>query len=787
MSEPECCSNCGRQVRLKAWGPKGRVCSNCSQILGMKPCGTCGEVRRVAGTCGAGRPRCERCKKYEARAASDGRCRTDILAAVVRADPALAAEVAEAALDAAAETTRSLRRLAGIVRESPDVFTEGPTSHPEVLDRFTKALVAAGAQISPIYPECRECKRARPLNGSGLCSACDARARREPCGECGRVRAINSRNADGTARCYLCVRRRERSARLGELAGAIAAIVRRADRRVTKATVDAVVDRIAPTMPAREQLLAELEEGDDLGQQAHRSVLIARLLALLRDAGSSLPPASCAICGGEAEPLFWTKGIVRCQACVAPTKKLRRTAWVSVDGQTRKVTRDRGTCGECGRTEVILDDERRCRSCRDRAARRCEACGASGPRSEHAGGYFCIRCRLTMELGELFGGVADEEFPELRTALRTANPTSARHWLVASKGGQLLTDALRSRSKFSHEMLDEHAGNSSVDHLRHLLVAAGVLPPEDRSIEQFAQWSSGFLDVAAIDAVDRRVAQSWLRWSVLARLRRRQERDQPMTHSVANARNQLRGVVRFLGFVTIENGALDRLTQETIDRWFGRDSAAQQHARPFLVWAQRRRHLPSALSLPPASRHGRWETADEEARWTVARRLVTDDGLAADVRVAAALVVLYGQPVSRVIRLTRQCVHRGDDGRVVVELDGHPLPVQEPFGRLIGELPLRRRGGISDQFETEWLFPATKPGRHVNANTLSSRLRRIGIEPQKMRNAARAQLAVEIPPAMLSEIIGIDAATAVEWAARAAGNWTSYAAEKRHGLAANQH
>jgi hypothetical protein len=46
-----------------------------------------------------------------------------------------------------------------------------------------------------------------------------------------------------------------------------------------------------------------------------------------------------------------------------------------------------------------------------------------------------------------------------------------------------------------------------------------------------------------------------------------------------------------------------------------------------------------------------------------------------------------------------------------------------------------------------------------------------------MRNSARAQPAAEIPPALLGEIIGVNATTATRWAALTAGNWTDYAAD----------
>lgn len=88
-----------------------------------------------------------------------------------------------------------------------------------------------------------------------------------------------------------------------------------------------------------------------------------------------------------------------------------------------------------------------------------------------------------------------------------------------------------------------------------------------------------------------------------------------------------------------------------------------------------------------------------------ARRLVADETIAVDDRVAAALVVLYAQPLARIAALTTSDIHRSHDGTVIVDLAGNPVPIHEPFATLIGQLPHRRRNGVSDQPGTPWLFP----------------------------------------------------------------------------------
>lgn len=93
-------------------------------------------------------------------------------------------------------------------------------------------------------------------------------------------------------------------------------------------------------------------------------------------------------------------------------------------------------------------------------------------------------------------------------------------------------------------------------------------------------------------------------------------------------------------------------------------------------------------------------------------------------------------------------------------------------------LPLRRTHGVADQLPSRWLFPGARAGRPVSPHALTRRLRAIGIEPRHMRNNARAQLAAEIPAAMLGEIIGVAPHTADRWAAVASGKWTAYASDR---------
>jgi len=797
VSESARCARCDRAVQLKYKVPGGMICSRCREHLNAAPCVDCERKLPVACHDADGQPLCSRCHGRRRAPVIDEARRQAVLEAVARADPDFDARSAHRVLAESVTSRRSLRRLANRVNSEPDVFSIGPTSDLPVLDRFTKALVAAGAAVSVIHPTCASCGRHQPLRGHSaagdICAACDARARRRPCTLCQKSRPVYCRDENGQPICEHCVAAARRRNRLGQMTEAISAIVRSGDSSVRAGTVADAVERVAPKMPRREVLLEQLIRGPKLTEVTTRHVLVARLLCELRAAGSELPAAACEDCNEPAEPLVTVGKKVRCRPCTrlcprcgAPRKE-PETRLCRVCDEARKpearrsAPRTRGTCAKCDRPHRVLDAELRCRGCRERAERCCARCKGTGSRTWFEGAWVCLGCALIAEVDSALGPaeLLSPPMAVLREAIvSVGNPLVARRWLANTNGGRLLRSLVASGVPLTHEALDEAGADHSVEHLRHLLVAAGVLPDEEREIERLEASANELIDRARIDLSDRKVIRSWLRWGLLARLRRRVGSGRSMAWSVTNAYPTVREVISLLEALHGEERSLARTTQPDIDNYFARTGANRWRARPFLVWARKRGHLSRNLSLPGYRRREGAIIGDHQERWTLARRLVTDDTIPADLRVAGALVVLYGQPLVRIARLAEGALHRSEEGTSVLELDRHLLPIHEPFATLAEQLPLRRTNGVSDRFSGRWLFPGRLASNHITPSILGHRLQKIGIEPRTMRNTARAQLASEIPPAVLHEIIGITAKNANDWAARSMGNWHDYAAEE---------
>ena len=90
----------------------------------------------------------------------------------------------------------------------------------------------------------------------------------------------------------------------------------------------------------------------------------------------------------------------------------------------------------------------------------------------------------------------------------------------------------------------------------------------------------------------------------------------------------------------------------------------------------------------------------------------------------------------------------------------------------------RGRDAISSETPSRWLFPGGLPGQHIHPSTLARRLRKLNISAAHLRTASIMDLAAEIPPAVLADLIGIYPTTAARWTHAAGGDWAFYVAAR---------
>jgi hypothetical protein len=148
-------------------------------------------------------------------------------------------------------------------------------------------------------------------------------------------------------------------------------------------------------------------------------------------------------------------------------------------------------------------------------------------------------------------------------------------------------------------------------------------------------------------------------------------------------------------------------------------------------------------------------------------------------RVAGLFVTCYGQTPSRIVRLRVDNITFAHHS-VTVHFGRDELNLAAPVGPLVAELVAGRRGRTATELSatSRWLFPGAVPGRHLHPDRLCMRLATIGVDPLIMRTAALLDLAVDVPPSILADLIGLHTNTATRWTRAAGGDWAGYAAAR---------
>ncbi|HEY3632462.1 MAG TPA: hypothetical protein VGL21_16265 [Jatrophihabitantaceae bacterium] len=668
--------------------------------------------------------------------------RVAVTAAVAAADPALPAEVIAAAVGAVSGA--SLRHLADALATDPAALSVGA---PPAVGRLVETLIAAGGAL-PV-PTCARCgATGRPLtrqgDGQGLCSRCHNRARATACVRCGIVKPVAGRDPQGQPVCARCADRVQR--RCGACG-----TVRRIARRAHDGQPDICVNCF------------------------------------------TLPEAVCSVCGRRRPCAFASSDAPLCQSCTP-----RRALPCARCGATRPpavrwpegpvcdpcytaALRHRGTCASCGQTHRLVYppgvDATACADCAGLpVTHRCVDCGLEDKLFEAGRCATCsLRRRTTVLLAADDGQVPAHLATVAEAICATPNPYTALNWLRTGAASALLANLAAGRLPTSHEALDAHPRRGAADYLRTLLVAHQVLPARDEALARAEQRLARRL--ADVEPPEhRRVATAYATWRVLRRLRRRVEHSRGPRTVTARATQLVHVTIAFLAWLHDRGTTLAELDQHTVDLWLTSGAPSAHDVGDFLAWTAGRGHT-RALTVPARPRPTGPATSEDE-RIALLARLLHDDTVELTDRVAGALLLLYGQQLSRIAALTTSQVHQpGDTMHLQIGTERIHLP--EPLASLV--LRLRNEGrphvGVGSPGTTGWLFPGLLPGQPITPARLGERLRKLGVSAVAGRRAAITQLAAELPTAVLADMLSMHPTTAARWTAQAGGTWHHYAAE----------
>jgi hypothetical protein len=398
----------------------------------------------------------------------------------------------------------------------------------------------------------------------------------------------------------------------------------------------------------------------------------------------------------------------------------------------------------------------------------------------------CPSCTAQRDLVELFtqpgGQPASGLVPLAELLAHYDNPYSLSLYL-RRPGGQLIRRMVTGELVCTHEALDLLQQTTAVQHLRGLLVLAEILPPREEELAQLTRDIQVLLERVA-DPQDGTILARYARWHLMPLAHQRAEQDIGFTrYQREHLRRQLETARLLLVYIRSRGASIATLTQSLVDRWLIRNRPRQRYARPFLLWAASTGLAPVDVAIGTSARTGDREVMSDTDRVLMAVRLESDESVALADRVAACLVLQYGQSCWRLVNLTTShvLVHPDEPGVLGLQLGRDPLWLRPRLSTLLNRLAADRRplaAALRHQ-PTPFLFPGMRANKPMSSATLQSRLRKLGVPGTRTaRNGAWLALVGAVHWKMLADLLGVADSTASAWHKENGSDRASYVAAR---------
>lgn len=400
----------------------------------------------------------------------------------------------------------------------------------------------------------------------------------------------------------------------------------------------------------------------------------------------------------------------------------------------------------------------------------CDRCGFEGLL---LGGRLCEHCTLSDKLAHLLddgsGAIAAPLRPLATAVLSMDRPKLRLLWLRNPHLARLLQALATGRVPLTHEALHQQAPWRTAANLQMLLMDINVLPRENRHFLLYQRWLTARLATVE-DPEHRQILNHFATWHQLRHLREMAERQQLGDSQTRKAKAEITQAGAFLAWLSSHGRTIKGCRQGDIDAWYTKNIATRRPAQTFIRWCMKSGRMPH-LVLPPQTLYTHHPSLTEHGRWAMLRRILQDTTPPPHSRVAAALVLLYAQPVTRLTRLTLDDITT-DQKTTYIRLGEPPCPLPEPIADLLHAYihTLKDRGDENPQ----WLFPGRRPNQPMHPVSLQTRLRKIGVPPRLVRTAAIRRLLLQVPAPVIAKALGYHDQTTSRLAIETAATWSRY-------------
>lgn len=441
-----------------------------------------------------------------------------------------------------------------------------------------------------------------------------------------------------------------------------------------------------------------------------------------------------------------------------------------------------GTCPGCGAHRLLpgrnTNGDTVCTDCAGNIGNfTCTRCGQEGW-NHYAG--ICGRCvlreRLTTALDDGTGTANPDLHPLLEHLCAMPRPRTGLLWLTKPHTMRLLTTIAHRDVALTHDGIATLDPYKAVAHLRQLLIATGTLPAVDPTLLRIQQWSTAWVQTIE-DPEHRTHLQAYARWHLLRRLHQAAATGPLHRYRDQDTRYKLRQAHEFLTWLHEAGSTLDTLTQADLDTWWVAAATGPRTATiTFLRWATSTGHAPHVRAHPNTHTPGRSLTQQEHLHWL--RRAAHDSSIETQDRLILTLLLLYAQPIARIVQLKTTDISLDERGQHRIHLGAPPAPVPHPFDQLIQDYLDNHRRHTAANPASDWLIPGRAGDLPIHPTTLRLRLHTLGLQPRAAHTATLRQLVTQAPPVVIADLLGYHAATTEHTAKAAGATWSRYAATR---------
>ncbi|WP_440711752.1 site-specific recombinase [Herbiconiux sp. YIM B11900] len=444
--------------------------------------------------------------------------------------------------------------------------------------------------------------------------------------------------------------------------------------------------------------------------------------------------------------------------------------------------RTRGVCASCGDHRLLPGRTGAggaiCRDCAGITTNMtCDRCGTEAERFRHGN---CIRCILHDELSAI---LRPNDPPDLRlrrlveTLAASARPESIHTWM-RGRGTALALAQLGNRTvTLDHASFDSRS-SPALEHIRDILIHHHMLPAlPDKHLAGFERWLQVRLSELAPRPHVHQPVEQFARWHHLKRLHS-PDPAQAMVTATLTARQEITETEKFLIWLDVTHGlTVAELRQGHVDEYLSTGTSTRNHIRTFLHWNSRNQGSHRRVTAPYRKALSNPLITQEQWIELVANCLAFDQ-VTLSTRIAGLIQLLWAQPLNKITRLTVAAIQTRPTG-MRIQLGENASDIPESITEVFWAYLTDRGNQQTVNTGTDWLFPGYRAGHPISPNTLSIRLRVLGIDAQRARNTALRDLAHQLDARSLADLLDYSPQTLALHAARAGTPMSDYIDLKR--------